>query len=160
MTDFIATWSSHNNWRQIHDDGREQVDDVILPPLKVLEKHALEIVKGYLIADRIGGWEKIWEPEDEPFYKVIDRDPGMLKITTSFPKRHSIYNDGRPAKLVDDLRYVQWHASWRIAGDADSYGFTSGHSSPSLALAQMIALCEEDERRIRSEMLELTGGLS
>jgi hypothetical protein len=158
--DFLCTWGfDHPSFMRIHDDGREQYGGTILPPLMVLQKHASKIVQGHMLADRIGGWGAIWEPEDEPLFKAISRDRGMLKITTSHPLLHTFGHDDKSA-TVDNLDVVQWSVEWRIAADGDSYGYTGTHMSPSLALARMIAMCEEHEQEVRAEMLELTGGLA
>lgn len=161
MTTFIATWSASPGWERVHEDGREEFGvGIFLPPYKVLEKHALAIVNGGLLADRIGGQYAIWEPEDEPLWKAIDNDPGMLKLEQSYTK-HMAHKD-RFGEIVqrDNMAFMQWSIMWRVAADGDSFGSSAWYMTPSLALAQMIALCEEREREIRSESLMHTGGLA
>jgi hypothetical protein len=144
--DAMATWTSSDfDWQQIHDDGREQVGAVILPPLKKLEQRALAIVRGTLIADRIGGWHEVYE-DSESLFQAIKDAPGYLRLEPSTP--------------AHGMAYLQWSIAWQMSGDPDRHRHTFFYMSPGLALAKLICIEEERERELRAEMIEFTGGLA
>lgn len=136
--EFIATWPSHGSWCQIHDDGREEIDGIFLPPLRILTQHAERLVVGRLLVYRIGGWDKIWEPAQVPLWRAVCDDKGWLKI------------DGK--KNTTSHR-IEWSVNFRISADSESHGWCSSRMSPSMALAWMIASVEEHEHEVRAKAI-------
>lgn len=140
--EFLATWSSHSQWSQVHDDGRETVDfNIELPPLRVLSKHAQRLVGGALLIRRVGGLDKDWD--GQPLWRALWEDRGLLELK---------------AKL-GQTGHLEWSIVFRIAGgEPGANGFSGTYMSPSMALAWMIAVVEEHEHEVRSGMIEHTGG--
>lgn len=160
MTTFIANWPTTPSVCRVLADGREQVGGVIIPPFRVLEKHALSIVRGEMLADRLGGWDAVWEPEEEPLHVAVADNPGMLHLEQDYSKSMSYRDRHGALRQPDNMGFMQWSITWRIAADADSFGASSWFMTPSQALARMIALCEDHEREVRAGMVEHCGGLA
>lgn len=141
--EFLAEWPADAQISQIHANGRETVNGIFLPPLRVLVRHAQRLVNGSLIATRIGGFGALYL--DQPLWQAVANDHGWLDVR---------------GELKKESGEVEWSVNFRISADPDNKGWCANRMSPSIALAWMIASVEEHEHEVRAGMVKQTGGLA